>query len=272
MQFKKTTLFILLSILTLQVFAQDSLSKKEQKAEEREARKDRINSMIRQEEEGALIYHKQFIFGVQLRNNGYGLLMEWGRMRSRRSSNLYQFELTEYKHPKEQKVQLSDGIFAVGNPYIYGKINSFYQAKLGFGQQYILGQKGNKNGVSVSAIYAGGLCMGLLRPYYVDIYDPNDGSTRSVKYDSADSTAFLNETIVNGPGLGKGWNELKVKPGLYAKTALRFDYGRFNEVVSAIEAGLNVEAYGSKIPMMAHNKERRLFLQAYVMLEFGKRK
>jgi len=61
-------------------------------------------------------------------------------------------------------------------------------------------------------------------------------------------------------------------PGLYAKTAVRFDYGSFNELVSAIEVGLNIDFYSKKIPQMVYNKEKQLFFGGYVAIIFGKRK
>ena len=35
--------------------------------------------------------------------------------------------------------------------------------------QKLIGGKGNKNGVAVSAIYGGGISAGLLKPYYLQI-------------------------------------------------------------------------------------------------------
>ena len=65
---------------------------------------------------------------------------------------------------------------------------------------------------------------------------------------------------------------MKVKPGAFVKTALRFDYGRFNEVVSGIEVGLSVEFYGEKIPIMLLQKDKQIFFQGYIALLFGRRK
>ena len=72
--------------------------------------------------------------------------------------------------------------------------------------------------------------------------------------------------------LGTGWKHLKVTPGLYAKPALRFDYGRYNELVSAIEVGVTGEFYSKKIPQMFINKEKQFFFSAYFTVMFGKRK
>jgi hypothetical protein len=65
---------------------------------------------------------------------------------------------------------------------------------------------------------------------------------------------------------------MKIKPGGFAKAALRFDYGRYNEMVSAIEIGLSADFYASKIPIMIGSKDRQLFFQGYVAVVFGRRK
>lgn len=225
---------------------------------------------MKQAEEGVLVYSKQNLFGIQFRTNGYGAFYELGRMKTNRKTNIYRVDLTEIKHPKEDKQPNAGLIF--GNPFIYAKTNYFYQLTLGFGQQYILGQKGNKNGVAVSAVYNGGLALGMLRPYYIEVEDPNTNESRIIKYSQADSSLFLSTKIIGGAGFGKGWNEIKIKPGAFVKTALRFDYGRFNEVVSGIEVGLSAEFYASKIPLMVEQKDKQFFFQGYIAVLFGRRK
>ncbi|MBD0276848.1 MAG: hypothetical protein ICV81_02640, partial [Flavisolibacter sp.] len=167
---KKYLFFILFISTASSLFAQDSTLSKRQKREIQKAeRRQRINSIIRQEEEGTLVYDKQSAFGLQLRTNGYGAFYELGRMKSPRFTNLYSIEFTEIKHPKEERIGNSQSFF--GNSFIFGKVNNFYALKFGYGQQYIFGQKGNKNGVAVMGIYSGGLSMGLLKPYYLQVVD-----------------------------------------------------------------------------------------------------
>ena len=264
---KKFNIVLLLFTIALATSAQNT-SRRETKEEKKEARRQKINAMSKQSEEGVLIFSKQSIFGLQLRTSGYGAFYELGRMKTNRKTNIYRLDITEIKHPKEEKLP-SGGIF-FGNPYIYGKINNFYQATFGFGQQYILGQKGNKNGVAVSAIYNAGLALGLLRPYYIDVED--NGQSKSIKYTAEDSSLFLSGNILGGGGFGKGWSELKVKPGAFVKTAIRFDYGRFNEVVSGIEVGISAEFYSSKIPILLKQKDKQFFYQGYLSILFGRRK
>jgi hypothetical protein len=253
------------------VYSQNKDVKQQKKIE----RQEQINRMISREEEGAIIFQKQTVFGVKLNTDGYGMFLEMGRMKTSRKASLYSLELGERKHSKEEKLSSYTGGY-LSNPYVYGKINNFYYAKLGVAQQRLIGNKGNKNGVAISAIYGGGLSAGLLKPYYLKVSSSSSSAARDVKfnYSAKDSAIFLDNPgyITGSSGFTKGFGEMKFTPGLYGKTALRFDYGRYNELVSAIEVGLNVELYAKKMPVMLLQTQRQMFFNAYAAIEFGRRK
>lgn len=252
-------------------FSQDTaLIIKNNKESRREQKRQKINDLIRQDEEGVLVYSKQTVYGFHLRTNGYGLFFEKGKMKTQRNASIYSIEFNEIKHPKEDKLPNNSGGFSFGNPYIYGKINNFYSLQLGYGQNRILGQKGNKNGITVNLAYKGGLTLGLLRPYYIEVEDVS--TPRKIKFTPEDSVLFLTGFIIGGGGLGKGWNEMKFKPGVFAKTSLRFDFGRFNETVSAIDIGISAEFYSSKIPLMVFQKQKQFFYQGHIGFMFGRRR
>jgi hypothetical protein len=266
---KRLIILVVLTGFCFHLFAQDSTKRKPSKQEKKAERQQYIAAMVKQDEEGALIYNRQSVFGVELRTNGYGLLYEFAKRTTRRKANIFTAEFTEIKDPKEQKTPT--GFFTVNNPYVYGKEHNFYQFKLGFGQQYLLGQKGNKNGVALFINYQGGFSAGLLRPYYLEIQEGN--GSKEIKYTPQDSSAFLDPSVIIGSaGLGKGWNEMTLKPGIFAKTALRFDWGHYNELVSGIEVGLSVEAYSNKIPILLYAKEKQFFFQGHIALVFGRRR
>jgi ribosomal protein S24E len=261
----------LIPVLALTLLSATCFAQQKSRNDKRSEKKQKIAAIIRQEEEGVLVYKKQTAFGLQLRTNGYGLFFEIGRRKTQRWTNVYAAELTEIKHPKEEKGNNGNGNFS--NSFVYGKINNFYQFKLGFGREYIFGQKGNKNGVAVIGLAQGGLSLGLLRPYYLDIQEGAD--KRAIKYESADSTKFLggdNAVIIGSSGIGKGWNEIKMQPGAYLKVGLRFDFNKYNERIQAVQVGFSVEAYGSGIPQLAFNKPKQLFFQGHLAYVFGGRK
>lgn len=248
--------------------AQKSITPRQQKKDEK---KERIYELMKQEEEGALIFQNQSVFGAKLTTDGYAAFYELGKLKTSTKTNTYGLEIGERKHPKEEKLTRGLRGFAVGNPFIYGKINNFFYAKIGFGQQRLIGGKGNKNGVAVTALYNGGFSAGLLKPYYLEVNEPGN-EVADVKYNNNDSI-FLNPTIINGSsGITKGFNEMDFVPGGFARVGLRFDYGRYNEMVSAVEVGLSAEVYSKKMPIMLLNKEKQLFFHAYAAIVFGRRK
>lgn len=243
-----------------------SFNKKEKKSE----KKERINALAKMEEEGELIFNKHSVFGIKLNTDGYGLSFEKGKFITPRKTRLLMFELNEKKHPKEDKDAGSFDIFGNVNQFIFGKANNFFQLKGGYGYQYLIGGKSNKNGISVSALWAGGVSVGFLKPYYVDVQDGVTQERSRQKFE--DITDYSKYAYLGASGFTVGWGEVKVNPGAHAKLAMRFDYGRFNEVVSAIETGVNVEYYSQGVLQMVQVEEKHLFFNAYVTLLFGKRK
>ncbi|HVG42308.1 MAG TPA: hypothetical protein VM888_11915, partial [Chitinophagaceae bacterium] len=134
------------------------------------------------------------------------------------------------------------------------------------------GQKGNKNGIAVTGTYQGGLSLGLMKPYYLQVYD-SIGGTEMIRFEPSDTARFLDKAgIIAGAPFTKGFNQMKINPGIFAKVALRFDFGRSNESVQAIEIGMSVDAYSKKVQQMLYNKEKQLFFQGHVAFVFGRRK
>lgn len=247
--------------------------KSTRKAEKRE----KVNQMAKAEEEGAIVYSKQWIMGAKLYSDGLAAFYEWGKKKTPYKGNIYIVELATRRSQNEYKLTYGDqnnGFF--GNPYVYAKQNTFLTTKFGFGQQYIIGGKANKNGVAVMAIYGGGVSLGLLKPYYINTTDTRANENVTIRWNgdnSRNDTLFLDQSVpASSAGFFKGFNEIKFTPGLFAKTGLRFDYGRYNEIVSAIECGINVEYYFGEMPIMVNNQAKTFFANFYVGFEFGRRK
>jgi hypothetical protein len=263
---KHLLVFLTLFAFSGSVFAQET--KKPKPKSRKEQKRDKINAQIKAEEEGVIAYRKHFAFGVKLISDGYGISFEKGYSKSVKKTTLFQLEISERKHQKETKQ--TNTLTATSSPFIYGKINFFYPVKLGVQKQFLLGNKSNKNGVSITANIGGGLSLGLLRPYELQV--EKNGELVYIRYESEDSLLFRTGTVIGGPGLGKGWNHLKFTPGLYVKPGLRFDYGKYNDLLAAIEVGVAAEFYAKKVPQMFDNKQKQFFFSAWFTILFGKRK
>lgn len=270
---RKIFLLALGLITIINVFAQQQPKQLSEKDKQRQERKQHLAELAKREEEGALIYNKQFLFGFKLNTDGWTALYEHGKYKTISTTNTWFVEIGERKSHKEERVTPSDPStgFPVGNPFIYGKRNVFFNVNVGIGQQKLIGGKGAKSGVAVSAIYGGGFSAGLLKPYYVTVYDAATNETRDVKYQGSDDSLFLISPI-SSAGFTKGFGEMKFVPGVVAHLGLRFDYGRYNELVSAIEIGVSGEFYTQNMPIMVDAPDKKFFYNAYVALEFGGRK
>ena len=250
---------------------QTSQSTKQQK---RQQRRDRIDKLIKEEEEGALIYQKQNAYGFKLNTDGWGGFYEHGKYKTITKTNLWWIDFGEHKNHKEEKETLTDNLgFQIGSPVIYGKINNFYFLKAGIGKQLLIGGKGNKNGVAISAIYGGGIALGYLKPYYIQVQDFNTGGTSTVRYSAATDSLYRDPTVITGSGgFFKGWGQGTVAPGAHIRAALRFDYGRYNEVLSALECGINAEYYTKDMRILLDIPSQHLFVNGYIAIVFGNRK
>ena len=75
--YRKIILFLLCSIVTAKIFAQQQ--PKSEKEIKKEEHKQHISDLIKREEEGSLIYNKQSVFGFKLNTDGWTVLYEHGK-------------------------------------------------------------------------------------------------------------------------------------------------------------------------------------------------
>jgi len=219
---------------------------------------------------------KEFSFGLRLNTDGWGMYVQRGKSRSDYKETEYfynvrywEIALDEKKHPKEIKRTSDLSTFNDTKPraFVYGKVNNFYSLKIGYGNRKMIAGKPDPGTVSIHWFYSGGLALGMMKPYYIDIYD---GS--SIKYTDSTKEKFLNKNdIVGSSGFAKGIGEIKFAPGLHAKTGLHFDFAASKKTILAIEFGCNAEIYTRNIQIMANQKDVPYFVNVFGSFQFGRR-
>lgn len=222
---------------------------------------------------------KEFSVGLKLNTDGWSVFAEKGWVKTEDSRNadkfynvrVVQIEFGEHKHAKEIK-QTNSNIIVNDKPkpYIYGKVNNFYTLKLGYGNRKMIAGKPEQGTISIHWIYAGGISIGLLKPYYLDAYVQQE--RKDIKYEDATREAFLNsQAIIGNAGWSKGLDEIKFVPGIQARTGLHFDFAASAKTKMGLEAGLSAELYTQKIEIMAAQQSFPYLFNAYISLQFGKR-
>lgn len=231
---------------------------------------------------------KEFSVGVRLNTDGWSVFADKGWLLSDDEKTIDKFfnvklaqvEITEHKNPREIKVTNTNGTVAFNDkpkPYVYGKMNNFYALKLGYGKRRMIAGKPESGTVSIHWVYMGGLSIGLLKPYYIDAYVPQDNPPntfvkKSIKYSDEPQDSFLDQRyIVGSSGWSKGLGETKIVPGLQGKTGLHFDFAANTRTKLALEVGLSGELYTKKIELLAGQKAFPYLFNGYVSIQFGKR-
>lgn len=223
--------------------------------------------------------------GFRLNSDGWSIMVNRGFIKTEDADNPHTrflwFDFSEKKNPKEKRT-LNEN-FAIVNPgevkpmsFKYGKINNFYQLKLGYGNSKPISGKLDKKSVTINWVYGAGLSIGLLKPYYLDILVPegNVFIRKFDKYSEANRESFLDlnnqGTIVGGASFTQGIAEIKFKPGLALRSGFYFDYSASRKSLMGVELGASAELYTQKIPIMV-NTGSAYFVNIYADIRFGKR-
>ena len=249
-----------------------------------------------------LVYNKEFTMDARLHTNGFALAANFTKIKTYYKSSYFQIEVGDLKHPKEYRQNSDSQIVSQGTPqsYILGKENALYAIRAGYGRIRYYTEKAKRKGVSIGINYEGGVTLGLLKPYYLDIRQsditrPPIIPTNAERFNPNEPCNFLDPSRIFGSsGFFKGLGESAIRPGVHAKVGVHFDWGAFDEFVKAIEAGIMLDVFFQKIPHLIHinqdiydimnvncphlrpaqiesDPNRQIFLNLYVSLHLGKR-
>lgn len=231
-----------------------------------------------------VIFDKEFTLDFRfLQTNGYSLGLNFGRIKTYYRTTFYHFDFGELKHIRQYKQEgfNSPNVpgFGGNNSFIFGKRNTFLVLRGGYGQKRYFSEKAKKQGLAVGISYEAGPTLGLLKPYYLDLeYTIEDGRTvtiRSEKYGNENHDVFLDQSRIRGAsGFTKGLGEISIVPGIHLQGSAHFDWGAFDEFVKAVEAGIMVDVFFQKVPIMVEVdgvENQPVFINLFINLQLGKR-
>ena len=225
-----------------------------------------------------IIYNREKALDARWHTHGWAANAQFGNVRSYYKTTYYKFGIGELKSHKEVKKSTDPSNFGSQGfrQYTYGKQNFGLVLRGGVGMKRYYTEKASKNGVALAMNYSAGLTMAMMLPYYLEIGGSRDGKTISTRYSDATARDFLDEYKIKGKsGLFKGIGELKVIPGIHAQAGVHLDWGAFDEFLRAVEAGIQIDIFYKKLPIMAPiggiNENRPYFFNLYVSLQIGKR-
>ena len=236
-------------------------------------------AQIAPKETVGFLYNKETTFNLRLATNkSFGFGMEWGRLRTYNKTKTLSLGISEMKHPKEQKQNAAPSVRRSSRPFVYGKQNSLFVLRSGWGLKRYYSEKAKQKGVAIGISYSIGPTLGLLKPYYLALNYPETGSYSGrlllQKYSASNDSVFLdNSKILGAAPFTKGLSEISVLPGGTASIAYHMDWGAFDEMVKALEIGLTIDVFAKKAPIFVDNAQnQQVFFNFFLNLQFGKRK
>ena len=233
-----------------------------------------------------IVYNKEFTVNFAAQTNGFELGVDFGKLVTYYKTRYYHFSIGELKHSREVRSNLQATVPSniVARSYVFGKQNNLYAVRAGLGNKRYLTEKAKEKGVSVGLNYEFGPTLGLLKPYYLEVYVPESTtsqSTRSVRYSEETASQFSDPSRIFGASSRvTGLGEIKPTFGAHGKFSVHFDWGAFDEFVKALDAGVMVDVFLKNTPILVDGaninneavENRNLFLNLFVNLQFGKRK
>ena len=249
----------------------------------------------REIEKKGVIYNNEISFGARLYSNGWGLFGERSKIINIYKTRVIQFGFASIRNYKEKKqspqithIDANCSFQESPKDFFYGKQNSFFVLRAGYGFRKTIAEKAEKNGVRLSLLYLGGISLGWLKPYYLELAYPRENPNPSCpsqtfevvsqKYregsveTGGNEDVFLDWYAIDGAsGFGVGLREIEPVPGVYGKLGLCFDWAGREEFVKSLEAGIILDAYYKKIEIMISDDNKPYFIAAYISFQFGKR-
>lgn len=212
-------------------------------------------------------YSSEVIWGINKNTNGGligGFILKYGREINNGFFETFGVELSNVKHPKEQRTQTANG-----STFIWGKQNYLYAIRFQYGREKILFKKAPQQGVQINAHLSVGPTVGLVTPYYISVaLGPFE--SRSVPFDPV---IHQNQRNIIGTGrLFQGLGESDIKIGANLKSALIFEFGTFKRNVTGFEVGFMLEGFTEEIIIVPQADNRAIFPSAFITLFYGSRR
>lgn len=211
-------------------------------------------------------------YAFLLNSNGWGLNYRYGKRLDGFRKRLLDIDISYVKHAKEIRTQ--NPYYENQKRFVFGKLNVLFAIRGGVGLQKEIYSKFDKGGVAIKYFYGAGLTLGILKPVYYQVVDSSSVSNNQryiyLSDKQFDYSIHQVSDIYSRSSFFKGISETKLKPGIYAKFGLSFVYSNIYDALNAIEAGVIVDGFLRDVPIMATDKNERLFVSLFVSYRFGR--
>ena len=221
------------------------------------------------DQQGKVFYRNEESIAILLNSNGFGLSGRYAKRINAADKTVYDLDFVILKHPKE-KSQPSQ-INPNASSFVYGKQYVAFNLRPGIGKQKEIYRKFDAGGISVRKYYTIGPSLAILKPIYYDVEYLLPGRNAYEEKTEKFSTNISQQGGIKGrASFFKGFDELQFIPGAYAKLGVSFEYSKQDLIIHSIDAGIIVEGFMKKLPIMATQENNQFYLTLFVSYRLGK--
>lgn len=223
-------------------------------------------------DEAVILYNRSMYGGAFLHTNGWGLHFTYGKNKTAFKSRIYQIDFAIIKHPKEIKSYNPQREDTRG--FVFGKLNSFFVLRPSIGTKYVKFDKIRKSGVAIGYNWRIGPTLGFTKPVYLEILVPTgtSGEFSEIVVQKYDPEMHTVEEILGRAGGLRGFDEIKIHPGVHAGFGLNFEYAPERVGIKGLEVGAIVDFFPlDEVEIMAFADNPRVFFNLYIAIQLGKR-
>ncbi len=202
--------------------------------------------------------------GAGLKTNGLRLSYRKGFYYNIYGRKFYEIEFTTIKDPRE--VKFANPFYVTTENIYFGKVNSCFDLRFGWGALRIIADKGDQGSVEIRILTSAGGSLGFMKPVYYTVVD----KTGSYTYDTKFTQDLILQQIIEMAPFYKGLDELKINPGGYAKLGISFEHSKRSLGISSLEVGTTFSAYLLPMQSIYGDRGRNFILNLYIEYRLGK--
>ena len=244
MCYKKLIIFILFIILSVDVISQEN-----------------------ENDIPKIFYRNERTISLNLNTNGWGLGYRYGDRINFFEKKIYEVDFSILKHSKEVK---SSSSWFSSESFVFGKLNSVFDLRIGIGKQNEIFSKRDPGSVSVKYFYTLGPSLAFLKPIYYEIINYANDSMFMVTEEKFNPGIHTSGDIRGKSSFFKGFDEIKFVPGAYVKAGFNFEFSQSENILHALEVGVMFQAYLKSLEIMAVDDNQQFLFSMFVCYRFGK--
>ncbi len=217
-------------------------------------------------------YKRELLGGIILHGDGWGLNFFHGKHRTARDRRMTGVEIVGMKHPKE--IKSFNPYYEDSRGYFYGKQNSVIIVRPTYGRKHQITDKIRRSGVEVNYVWSIGPSLALVKPVYLQVGKPDQFPYEAITVERYDARVHDVHNIYGRATWFRGLNEISLYPGGFARFGFNFEHSGQLAGIKAIEAGISMDAYPVRIPIMADLEgvqNKQFFFAFYLSMKFGKK-